>query len=135
MNTQNRFFRCWKQIKRKKKTRFEILHSKNMFHNDDFMRLLSPLGPLIREKLMSGKLLIEWRHDLCAEITKKRYISEQEMQRLAHAEIVNLFFPTENSDESDEINSETSDKSSKFSPLLWHHVAILSLSMKILLYI
>lgn len=64
---------------------------------------------------MSGKLLIEWRHDLCAEITKKRYISDQEMLRLAHAEIVNLFFPQETSDESDEINSETSDKSSKFS--------------------
>lgn len=63
---------------------------------------------------MSGKLLIEWRHDLCAEITKKRYINDQEVMRLAHAEIVNLFFPLETSDESDEINSETSDKSSKF---------------------
>lgn len=51
--------------------------------------------PLIREKLMSGKLLIEWRHDFCAEITKKRYISDQEMYRSAHAEIVNLFFPQE----------------------------------------
>lgn len=63
---------------------------------------------------MSGKLLIEWRHDLCVEITKKRYINDQEVMRLAHAEIVNLFFPLETSDESDEINSETSDKSSKF---------------------
>lgn len=71
--------------------------------------------PLIREKLMSGKLLIEWRHDLCGEITKKRYINDQEVMRLAHAEIVNLFFPQETSDESDEIHSETSDKSSKFS--------------------
>lgn len=62
---------------------------------------------------MSGKLLIEWRHDLCAEITKKRYINDQEVMRLAHAEIVNLFFPSE-TDESDEINSETSDKSSEF---------------------
>lgn len=68
---------------------------------------------MIREKLMSGKLLIEWRHDLCAEITKKRYISDQEALRVAHAEIVNLFFPQENSDESDEINSETSEKSSE----------------------
>lgn len=72
--------------------------------------------PLIREKLMSNKLLIEWRHDLCAEITKKRYISDQEVARLAHLEVVNLFFPLETSDESDEINSETSDKSSKFFP-------------------
>lgn len=75
--------------------------------------------PLIREKLISGKLLIVWRHDLCAEITKKRYINDQEVMRLAHAEIVNLFFPQETSDESDEINSETSDKSSKFT---WHEL-------------
>lgn len=61
--------------------------------------------------------MIEWRHDLCFEVTKKRYINDQEMLRLAHAEIVNLFFPQETSDESDDINSETSDKSSKFS--LW----------------
>lgn len=74
--------------------------------------------PLIREKLMSGKLLIEWRHDLCFEITKKRYINDQEVMRSAHAEIVNLFFPQETSDESDEINSETSDKSSKLSFVL-----------------
>ena len=63
---------------------------------------------------MSGKLLIEWRHDLCAEITKKRYINDQESLRFAHAEIVNLFFPQDTSDESDEIHSETSEKSSKF---------------------
>ena len=68
---------------------------------------------------MSGKLLTEWRHDLCAEITKKRYISDQEALRIAHAEIVNLFFPQETSDESDEINSETSDKSRKFLTLFF----------------
>lgn len=66
---------------------------------------------MIREKLMSGKLLIEWRHDLCAEIAKKRYLSDQDVLRVAHAEIMNLFFPQETSDDSDEINSETSEKS------------------------
>lgn len=69
---------------------------------------------LIREKLMSGKLLIEWRHDLCAEIVKKRYINDQEILHSAHAEIVSLFFPLETSDESDDINSETSEKSCKY---------------------
>lgn len=63
---------------------------------------------------MSGKMLIEWRHDLCVDITKKRYISDQEALRVAHAEIVNLFFPQETSDESDDINSETSEKSSEY---------------------
>lgn len=62
---------------------------------------------------MSGKLMIEWRHDLCAEITKKRYINDQETLRLAHTEIVSLFFPQENSDESDEIHSDTSESMKK----------------------
>lgn len=68
---------------------------------------------MVREKLMSGKLLIEWRHDLCSEISRKRYVNDHETLRVAHAEIVNLFFPHENLDESDDINSEASDKSSE----------------------
>jgi len=71
--------------------------------------------PFIREKLTSGKLLIEWRHDLCAEVTKKRYInSDQELLKAAHAEIANLFFPQETSDESEDGNSDTSEKSGMF---------------------
>lgn len=85
-------------------------------HNSvSFIIDIYSVGPLVREKLLSGKLLIEWRHDLCAEITKKRYITDQEVMRAAHAEIVNLFFPQETSDDSDEIQSENSDKSSEFS--------------------
>ena len=77
---------------------------------------------LIREKLMSGKLLIEWRHDLCAEIVKKRYINDQEILHSAHAEIVSLFFPLETSDESDDINSETSEKSCKYGNIQSKHL-------------
>lgn len=103
----------------KQKEKFGYLCKQNeVFFNNVFLfcklSFTNCLEPLIREKLMSGKLLIEWRHDLCAEITKKRYINDQEMMRLAHGEIVNLFFPLETSDESDEIHSETSDKSSEF---------------------
>ncbi|KAG5678699.1 hypothetical protein PVAND_008347 [Polypedilum vanderplanki] len=86
------------------------------FNFSSFCSIRNDMRPLIREKLMSGKLLIEWRHDLCAEITKKRYISDQESLRLAHAEIVNLFFPQETSDESDEINTDNSDKSPNTKP-------------------
>lgn len=107
--------------KKKAKTFFSLhfcVHTVQLFYHYlqlfVFQRRLFIPEPLVREKLMSGKLLIEWRHDLCAEITKKRYINDQELMRLAHAEIVNLFFPLETSDESDEINSETSDKSSEF---------------------
>ena len=61
---------------------------------------------------MSGRLLIVWRHALCAEVTKQRYMTP-DISREMHAEIVNLFFPPD-SDESEEISSEQhSRKSSK----------------------
>lgn len=73
------------------------------------------IEPMIREKLMSGKLLIEWRHEICKEIAQKRYRVDQEKARLAHAEVVNLFFPQE-SEDSDEAHSEISEKSSESIP-------------------
>ncbi|XP_063698417.1 protein qui-1 isoform X2 [Culicoides brevitarsis] len=80
------------------------------FNFSTFRTLRNRMRPLIREKLMSGKLFIQWRHSLCAETTRKRYM-DQEMARQAHKEIVNLFFPQEESEESDE--SRTEEKSDK----------------------
>lgn len=75
-------------------------------------------GHLIRDKLMSGKLLIEWRHDICNEITMERYAKERDTLTVNHIEIVNLFFP-QDVDESDDGHSDASDKSSKvFFPFL-----------------
>ena len=97
---------------------FELVH---------FSFIIESTAPLIREKLMSGKLLIEWRHDFCAEIAKKRYLSDQDVVMIAHAEIVNLFFPHETSDDSEEIHSETSEKSGKsFSLIEIYHRYIIS---------
>lgn len=59
---------------------------------------------------MSGKMLIEWRHGICADITKTRYMDE-EISRTSHTEIVNIFFPQENEDSNDS-QSETSDEKS-----------------------
>lgn len=59
---------------------------------------------------MSGKLFIQWRHSYCAVTARKRYI-DKEVARQAHKEIVNLFFPQEEHDESDE--SHTDEKSEK----------------------
>lgn len=61
---------------------------------------------------MSGKLLIEWRHSICTEICNERYNFSKEEVQLTHNEIVNLFFP-QDADDSDDIHSETSEKSSK----------------------
>lgn len=71
------------------------------------------IGALLWEKLMSGKLLIVWRHSLCSDITKVRYMTP-EISRTVHSEIVNLFFPPD-SEESDEISSaQNSRKSSEY---------------------
>lgn len=64
--------------------------------------------PLIREKLMSGKVLIQWRHSLCAEVAKARYMTTREVIRQAHAEMANIFFG-EASEDSDDVTSSHSD--------------------------
>lgn len=61
---------------------------------------------------MSGRILIQWRHSLCAEIAKHRYMDPEET-RAIHTEIANIFFNQYNED-SDEISSEQqSEKSGK----------------------
>jgi NACHT domain- and WD repeat-containing protein len=62
---------------------------------------------------MSGKLLIEWRHTLCMEIAKKRYM-DNDITCMAHKELVNIFFPQEISEADEDENSEHhSEKSSE----------------------
>lgn len=60
--------------------------------------------PIIRLKVMSGKILIEWRHSLCREVTKTRYM-DPDITRSAHIDIANIFFNPDQ-DDSDEISSE-----------------------------
>ncbi|XP_068081226.1 protein qui-1 [Anabrus simplex] len=50
------------------------------------------MAPLIREKLMSGKMLICWRHELTADVVRKRYLHSQDVLRATHGEVANLFF-------------------------------------------
>lgn len=58
---------------------------------------------------MSGKILIQWRHSLCSEISKARYM-DPENTRAVHTEIANIFF-NQDAEESDETSSEHSVKS------------------------
>lgn len=60
--------------------------------------------PILREKLMSGRVLIQWRHSICAEIARSRYMNP-DSTRAVHTEIANIFFQQEQ-DDSDEISSE-----------------------------
>lgn len=60
--------------------------------------------PIIRQKIMSGKVLIEWKHRLCCELSRQRYM-DSDITRSVHIEIANIFFNQEQ-DDSDEISSE-----------------------------
>lgn len=55
---------------------------------------------------MSGKLLIEWRHQNIKDFARKRYLTSQEVQKSVHTEIANMFF----SEFCDEENSESEDE-------------------------
>lgn len=62
---------------------------------------------------MSGKLLIVWRHSICAEITRVRYMTP-DITRSIHSELVNLFFPPDGDDSEDMSTEQHSRKSSKY---------------------
>uniref|UniRef100_A0A1L8DGI8 Putative wd40-repeat-containing subunit of the 18s rrna processing complex n=1 Tax=Nyssomyia neivai TaxID=330878 RepID=A0A1L8DGI8_9DIPT len=84
--------------------------SEGGFNFSTFRAIRNRMKPLIREKLMSGKVLIQWRHDLCAQLAKSRYM-DGEATRLAHTELANIFF-SQDSEESDETTiSHPTDKS------------------------
>lgn len=63
-------------------------------------------APILTEKLMSGKILIQWRHQLCADISRTRYM-DPERTRAVHTEIANIFF-NQDVEESDDTSSEKS---------------------------
>lgn len=83
-----------------------------MFHHSLFLfrstLSVSFIEPVIREKLMSGKVLIQWRHSLCAEVAKERYMASREVIRQAHAELANISF-NEGTEDSDDVTSSHSD--------------------------
>lgn len=61
---------------------------------------------------MSGKILIEWKHRLCSDISRQRYM-DPDITRSVHIEIANIFFNQEQ-DDSDEISSEHNSAGKQF---------------------
>ncbi|KAL9915704.1 protein qui-1 isoform 2-T16 [Glossina fuscipes fuscipes] len=67
---------------------------------------------LLRDKIMSGKVLIQWRYPYCAEITHKRYLDTDSI-RAIHCAISNIFFPTDNEENEEEEGYENNESSEK----------------------
>lgn len=61
---------------------------------------------------MSGRVLIEWKHRLCSEFSRQRYM-DPDITRAVHIEIANIFFNQEQ-DDSDEISSEHNSAGKSF---------------------
>uniref|UniRef100_A0A182J649 WD_REPEATS_REGION domain-containing protein n=1 Tax=Anopheles atroparvus TaxID=41427 RepID=A0A182J649_ANOAO len=85
--------------------------SEGEFNFSTFRTIRNQMRLVLREKLMSGKLLIVWRHSICSEITRARYMTP-DIARSIHSELVNLFFPPDGDDSDDMSTAQHSRKSS-----------------------
>ncbi|KFB46917.1 AGAP004827-PA-like protein [Anopheles sinensis] len=84
--------------------------SEGEFNFSTFRTIRNQMKLVLREKLMSGKLLIVWRHSICSEISRARYMTP-DIARSIHSELVNLFFPPDG-DDSDDISTEQHSRKS-----------------------
>ncbi|XP_034250867.1 uncharacterized protein LOC117651170 [Thrips palmi] len=62
------------------------------FNFSTFCRVRRSLGSLIQSKVMSGKVLLTWRHHAIRQWCKKRYLGDRDALPSAHAAIASLFF-------------------------------------------
>ncbi|KAH8402086.1 hypothetical protein KR009_009573 [Drosophila setifemur] len=69
---------------------------------------------LLHDKIMSGKVLIQWRHNYCASVAKRRYMDTQRTRSL-HSELANLFFPQDEDESTLENESKCSETKSVIS--------------------
>ncbi|KAH8331425.1 hypothetical protein KR074_003123 [Drosophila pseudoananassae] len=69
---------------------------------------------LLHDKIMSGKVLIQWRHNYCATVAKRRYMDTQRTRSL-HSELANLFFPQDEDESTLENESKCSETKSVIS--------------------
>lgn len=80
------------------------------FNFSTFCSVRRKMGPLLQEKLMSGKLVLEWNHALTKEIAKSRYLTSQEHIRTIHNDMANLFFNEFSESDENESESEAADE-------------------------
>ncbi|XP_016958398.1 protein qui-1 isoform X2 [Drosophila biarmipes] len=69
---------------------------------------------LLHDKIMSGKVLIQWRHNYCSAVAKRRYMDVQRTRSL-HCELANLFFPQDEDESTLENESNRSETKSVIS--------------------
>ncbi|XP_036331205.1 NACHT domain- and WD repeat-containing protein 1 isoform X1 [Rhagoletis pomonella] len=84
------------------------------FNFSTFKQIHSDMKFLLRDKIMSGKVLLEWRHSYCAELSKSRYM-DAHSTRTMHIAIANIFFQQENEENDGSTSENASGESDKHS--------------------
>nr|XP_036226005.1 NACHT domain- and WD repeat-containing protein 1 isoform X1 [Bactrocera oleae]XP_036226006.1 NACHT domain- and WD repeat-containing protein 1 isoform X1 [Bactrocera oleae] len=84
------------------------------FNFSTFKQIHNDMKFLLRDKIMSGKVLLQWRHSYCAELSRKRYMDAQST-RAMHIAIANIFFQQENEENDASTSENASGESDKHS--------------------
>ncbi|XP_067632448.1 protein qui-1 isoform X2 [Eurosta solidaginis] len=82
------------------------------FNFSTFKQIHNDMHFLLRDKILSGKVLLQWRHSYCAELSKNRYMDAQST-RAMHIAIANIFFQPENEENDGSTSENASGESDK----------------------
>ncbi|XP_073845418.1 protein qui-1 isoform X1 [Musca autumnalis] len=85
----------------------QIETGKGNFCFSSFKKIHKEMSFLLRDKIMSAKVLIHWRYPYCKELTRTRYL-DANTTRSMHIAIANIFFPAENDDQDEEEDDDES---------------------------
>ncbi|XP_059226569.1 protein qui-1 isoform X2 [Stomoxys calcitrans] len=84
----------------------QIETEKGNFCFSSFKKIHKEMSFLLRDKIMSAKVLIHWRYPYCKELTRRRYL-DADSTRSMHLAIANIFFPADNEDAEDDDDDST----------------------------
>ncbi|XP_037948244.1 NACHT and WD repeat domain-containing protein 2-like isoform X2 [Teleopsis dalmanni] len=84
------------------------------FNFSTFKRIHNEMSFLLHDKIMSGKVLIQWRHTYCAHLSQQRYMDAQST-RAMHIAIANIFFQQEGEDAEEGSSEQETEESDKHS--------------------
>ncbi|TMW44130.1 hypothetical protein DOY81_010790 [Sarcophaga bullata] len=89
-----------------------ISSEKGNFCFSSFKKIHNEMSFLLRDKIMSGKVLLQWRYPYCKQLSRKRYMDAQSI-RCMHLAIANIFFPADPDEQEDEEDDDDEDESTE----------------------
>ncbi|XP_046810063.1 protein qui-1 [Lucilia cuprina] len=71
-----------------------ITSERGNFCFSSFKKIHNEMSFLLRDKIMSGKVLIQWRYPYCKQLSRTRYMDTNSIRSM-HIAIANIFFPAD----------------------------------------